>query len=301
MAGHWTDLFSFVTGAIRENDLAYLILSNDEAAASKIPMAGIVQWEPEGWGDGGQMPWLAAGAVIVRQPLEQLCVVGEFGDVLMLGSGDRHEERIGKGKNAPKDRGPLRGVRTIGEHVYVAGMDRQVYVRTAPNKWALIDKGIPATGEDDVVGFEAIDGFSEQDIYACGWDGEIWHFDGKAWSSKSSPVNVVLVDICCAGDGQVYACGRNGVLVRGRGDEWEVVELEGFDDDIWSLAWFSGKLYAATMNQVLTLSDKGLQPVKMGKEKVSSCYDLAVGAGQLWSIGAKDVVAFDGKKWSRID
>lgn len=301
MAGHWTDLFSFVTGSIREADLAYLVLSNDKASERKIPSAGIVQWEPDAWGDGGQVPWRVAGTAITRQPLEQLCAVGEFGEVLMLGCGDHHEERIGKGKKAPKDRGPLRGVRSIEGHVYCVGMDRQIYRREGANKWVSFDIGIDTRGSEDVVGFESIDGFSAADIYACGWDGEVWHFDGKSWGAKTSPVNSVLVDICCAGDGSVYACGRNGLLIKGRHDQWETVDVKGFSDDLWSLAWYKGKLYLASMEYVFVLGDKGLQAVDMGKDTARTCYDLTVGADKMWSIGAKDVMSFDGKKWTRID
>jgi hypothetical protein len=301
MAGHWTDLYSFVGGAIRQTDLGYLVLSNDDAAEKKIPMAGIVQWEPEGWADGGTVNWRAAGVAVVRKPLEQLCVVGEFGEVLMLGSGDRHDERIGKGKNSPGERGPLRGVRTIGEHVYCVGMDRQAYRRDAARKWTPITQGLPPAEDDDVAGLEAIDGFSETEIYAAGWDGEIWQFDGQAWLQRDSPVNTVLVDICCAEDGWVYGCGRNGVLVRGRNEDWSVLDLGGFSDDLWSLASYSGRLYVATMEYVLLISDKGLEVVDMGRDRPKTCYKLAAAQGLLWSIGAKDVMQFDGTTWTRID
>ena len=75
--GHWTDLFSFVGGAIREADLGYLVLSNDEAARLEKPLSGFVQWKPTGWGDGGQ---------------EQCS--RQVGEVLLVGSGDRHTEQI---------------------------------------------------------------------------------------------------------------------------------------------------------------------------------------------------------------
>ncbi|WP_341317007.1 hypothetical protein WN982_37475 [Paraburkholderia sp. IMGN_8] len=301
MAGHWTDLFSFVTGAIRQKEIAYLLLSTDEASSLKIPLTGIVQWKPDAWADGGEVEWLAAGTAIARQPLEQLCVVGEFGKVLMIGSGDRHEERIGKGKTAPENRGPLRGVRAIGDHVYCVGMSRQAWRRDAVDLWTEVDNGFPPITEDEIVGFEAVDGFSETDIYACGWDGEIWHYDGSAWSRKDSPVNTVLVDICCAGDGNVYACGRNGLLIRGNGNQWEVVDLAGFSDDIWSLAWFNRRLFVATFEYLLTLGKNGLDVLDMGDDPARTCYDLVTGAGMLWSIGAKDVMSFDGTTWSRID
>jgi hypothetical protein len=302
MAGHWTRDFSFVTGAIRRKDLGYLVLSNDQAAERKIALAGFVQWDPTGWGDGGQVKWRAAGVCVVKRPSEQLCAVGEFGNVLLLGSGDRHEEVIGTLSSSPRDRGPLRGVRLVGDRVYVVGMDRQVYRRDATSGWSELDNGAkPPEENDETVGFEAVDGFSETDIYAVGWEGEVWSFDGQQWSQRNSPVNIVLLDVCCAEDGLVYACARNGVLIRGRADALEVVDLKGFKDDIWSLVWFDGRLFLATMDNLYTLGKSGLQTVNLGKDRPKTCYDLVTGAGMLWSVGAKDVVSFDGRRWTRID
>lgn len=301
MAGHWTDLYSFVAGAIRGKELGYLILSNDDAARQRIQLSGIVQWKPTGWADGGQVPWRAAGAAIVRRPMEQLCLVGEFGQVLLLGSGKRHEELIGSSTYSPATHGPLRGLREIGDHIYCVGANRQAYKRELSGNWAPIPNGIAAMVDDHVFGFESVDGFDEQDIYACGWEGEIWKFDGKAWSLTPSIVGSVLTDICCAGDGNVYACGRNGLLVSGRDDRWSVMDLGEFSDDIWSLAWFGGHLYLATMDNLMTLEANGLHLVDWGGDRAYTCYRLVVGAGRLWSIGSKDAMSFDGTAWLRID
>lgn len=302
MKGHWTDLYSFVTGAIRRKDLGYLILSDDGASKKKIPMAGVVQWKPSGWGDAGQVRWRAAGAAITRRPSEQLIVVGEFGGALLVGGGNRHEEKIQEGNSKPSDRGPLRGVRRIGECIYVVGMDRQVYRRDEIGAWSSFDRDIPRVQDpDEISGFESLDGFSEKDIYAVGWDGEIWNCVDGAWREETSPVNSVLLDVSCGGDGFVYACGRNGILVRGRRDAWEVLDLNGFTESLWSLAWFDGHLYAASMDTVFVLEDDGLIPVSMGSDSADTCYKLICGDGIMWSIGAKDVMSFDGRQWTRID
>ena len=302
MAGHWTAEFSFVFGAIRSAEIGYLVLSNDAAAKRKVPHALLIQWSPAEWGNGGQVKWRASGIAVTEHPLIQLCAVGEFGDVALVGSGDRHFEKIGKGKKAPADRGPLRGVRRIGKNIYVVGMDRQAYRRDGLNSWSAFDKGLKSTGQDGpVVGLEAIDGFTEKDMYAVGWEGEIWRFDGATWRNIDSPTSQVLVDVICGGDGNVYACGRNGLLVIGRKDEWRVHEQKNFTEDLWSVIWFQDKLYAASMDTVFVLEKDELVAVKMGKDPAKTCYDLAVGAGRMWSIGAKDVMSFDGKRWSRID
>jgi cellulase/cellobiase CelA1 len=229
-----------------------------------------------------------------------------------VGSGDIHDEHVvdgprAKGSKGPKDRGPLRGVRRIGSHIYVVGMDRQAYRREGPKHWQSVgppswrQRGRQPPGAADVKGFEAVDGFSESDIYAVGWDGEIWNYDDRKWQPLPSPAKEVLVDVCCAGDGMVYACGREGLLVRGRARSWEVIKLRGMTQDIWSLAWFNGRLYLSTMSRVFTLEGKALAAVGFGSDTPKTCHRLSVGDGVLWSIGAKDVFTFDGTKWTRID
>lgn len=302
MAGQWTDLFSYVTGVVRKKNLGYLVLSDDEVSKKRISNSGFVQWRDGKWGDGGDTNWLTAAVAITNHPLEQLIALGENGTVLLLGSGDRHEEQIGSGKFSPKSRGPMRGIRNIGGNIYVVGMNRQVYRREGLNNWVSIDNGArPSAKSEEVVGFESIDGFSETEIYAVGWEGEIWKYDGKAWTQLDSPTNYVLVNVCCGGNGHTYACGRNGMLVRGRGDKWDIVGQENVTDDIWGLAWFNSKLYISTMDSIYTLEEDELEIVDMGKDQAKTCYHLSAADGVLWSIGAKDVMSYNGKKWTRID
>ena len=301
MKGHWTDKFSFVGGAIRAEDLGYLVLSDDHAAALGTRLSGFVQWEPKGWGDGGQEQWLTAGVSVALRPREQLIAIGEHGEVLLVGSGDRHTEQISVGNESPKSRGPLRGVRRVDGNIYVVGMDYQVYRRDDEGRWASLETGLrEKRASDEVVGFEAVDGFSQDDMYAVGWDGVIGSFDGSRWTRRESPTELVLVDVCCAGDGKVYACGRRGMLVSGRDDTWEIVDT-GVSEDLWNLAWFGGKLYAASTRELYVLDRGKLAPVKMGKDRPKTFGKLATGANRMWSIGEKDAMAFDGKKWTRID
>lgn len=110
-----------------------------------------------------------------------------------------------------------------------------------------------------------------------------------------------MVDVCCAGNGSVYACGRKGFLIKGRDQTWDAVNTQGLEDDIWSLAWFNDRLYLSTMYDVYTLEKNGLRELEMGTDWPRSCHRLSAEDGVLWSIGAKDVMAFDGTAWSRID
>jgi hypothetical protein len=302
MAGYWTDLFSFVAAAIRNPNSIYIVLSDDEAVERKIPLSSIVNWKQDGWGDGGQTTWRTAGVAMIRHPLAQMIAVGEYGAALLLGSGDRHEETILTSDSSPEKRGPLRGVRSIENEILVVGMNRQVYRRVGHDSWGNFDLGIPRDSNSKVVsGFEAIDGFSMSEIYAVGWDGEIWCCENGTWIAQTSPVNSVLVDVCCGGDGFVYACGRNGLLIKGKKGQWDIVDQGVFSEDLWNLAWYKNQLYASSMDNVFVLVGGELSPVYMGEDQAKTCYRLCADDGIMLSIGAKDVMSFDGVTWTRID
>ncbi len=54
------------------------------------------------------------------------------------------------------------------------------------------------------MGFEAIDGYSSEALYAVGWAGEVWKFDGAKWSQAPKLTDAVLTAVCCAPDNVVY-------------------------------------------------------------------------------------------------
>lgn len=140
-------------------------------------------------------------------------------------------------------------VREIAGKAYMAGSLRTVFRREGPNKWTCLSgNDLSVRDETDRqkrdFGFRDIDGFSADDIYACGGEGDLFHYDGKQWNEIDCPTNVSLLSICCAGNGKVYVGGRKGMLLEGRGDEWEVVDKCG-SSWIRSLAWYKDKLYLA--------------------------------------------------------
>jgi hypothetical protein len=299
MVGRWTDKFSFVTGVVRYSDLAYINIQNDSIDKS-IEYTGFIVWDRSNWYDDEGEKWNVVGISICKFPIEQMIAIGPNGQVRLNGSGDLHTETIKTALGDSKDRGMLRCVRGIGQKAYAAGMNRRVYRRDGIDQWINIDQGLEPE-DDTIVGFEAIDGFSESDIYAAGWEGEIWHYDGKKWEKISSPTNIVLTELCCAGDGTVYVAGRLGMLIRGRDDNWESIDHNFTEDDIWSLAWYNEKLYVATMRGLYTLENDQLIPVDFGEDTPGTYYHLSAADGVIWSIGAKDIMAFNGKTWNRID
>lgn len=303
MPDHWTDQFSFVTGAVRYADLAYLALVSDKQAKDRVPHSFFTVWDAGTWrGDSKAIPWDTVSMCICKHPLEQCLALGPYGQVRCMGSGDVHDEQIGSGIDSPRSRGPLRAIRSIGGKAYAVGMNRQVYRRDDANAWTSADRGTRPLAEDKkVVGFESVGGFSEAEIYAAGWDGAIWRYDGTQWFEIDSPTNLILTSVCCAGDGNVYLAGQMGTLIRGRNQSWDVVEHEGTLAEIWGLAWFRDQLYLSTSKAVYVLVNDRLVPVDFGDDIPPTCFHLTATDQALWSIGAKDVMAFDGNRWVRID
>jgi len=278
---------------------------SDELAQSKHEHSYFSVWDAGNWVAliNGSTGWTTVDATVCTRPIEQALVLGLGGEVLCGGSGDAHEEVIGEGQDdCPENRGMMRGIQAIEGIAYAVGMQRQVYRRDGANLWTCIDQTArPAPDDENVYSFEGIDGFSGNDIYAAGRRGEIWAFDGRRWVQKDSPTNMILTRVCCAGDGNTYVCGRVGTLIRGRGDRWETIGLGATPDDFWGIAWYNDSLYVSTMRQVFRLDGNDLAPVDFGEDRPSSCFSLSAADGVLWSTGSKDIMAFDGKKWERID
>ena len=296
----FTDIGSYVTGLPTRDDRGVLVLSIDELAERKVPHCVIIVWEAGKFLSTTQKGWLLADVVPLSAQDERLLCIGTHGKYLEKNaSAERDETMVGPGISID-DRGPLRCAKNIAGHVYVVGGDRQAYRMTPERRWQSLDQGQLSLPSDDgkIFGFEALDGFDPGEIYAVGLRGEIWLYNDRIWQNINSPTNILLTTVCCAGDGYVYIAGMNGLLLKGRNDTWEVIDLDGFAYDFWDLCWFQEKLYLATMHTIYRLDGDAVTAVDSG---ACSCAKLSCTAAVMWSIGAKDVMAFDGLVWSRID
>jgi hypothetical protein len=227
--------------------------------------------------------------------------VGVNGRALVIEGGVGGEEPIGGGEDVAGRIGLLRGVRSIDGRAYAVGMCRQAYRRRDDTTWERIDQGCRRPeGDYSIVGFESIDGFAENDLYAVGLQGEIWHSDGTKWSKINSPTNITLTQVCCAGDGLVYACGRKGMLLKGRDHHWEVIDHARSGDDFWGLSWFKDRLFVASLYYVSVFDGKDLALVTADGAP-SSTYHLSATTSRLWSIGPREIAIFDGMEWEEFD
>lgn len=293
---------SIGNGVVRYSDLSYLIITNDAAASEGYIDSLLFSLDRGNWG-AGTVEWLACSGTVCHVPAERYLVLGTDGSVRASGGGAVKEEApIASCGVDPRKRGPLREVRGIAKgRAYAVGTCRQAYVRDGEDQWKCIDQSAQV-GDTPITdtSFESIDGFSEQEIYTVGWEGEIWKYDGSFFTQQNSPTNLALYKVRCASDGFAYACGQLGTLLRGRGDQWEVIEHESTKEDLWGMEVFDGELYVSSTHFVYRLEDGKLEPVDFGDDVPRTCYHLSAADGIMWSIGPKDVMEFDGSNWKRI-
>jgi hypothetical protein len=289
--------WSFRSGAVRSKDLGYLLGAHDSVDEDVYGHTALLVYNRgEHWGEE-DVEWISASCCVTQIPKEQLVAIGDAGQYVVLGSGEFFEGNIEDSLKERAKESVLSAVRDVAGKAYAVGMMKQVYRRDGRDRWTDLGASL-----NDKGGFEAIHGFSENDLYAVGWKGEIWHFDGRFWEPIKSPTKKILTGVCCAGDGYVYICGKDGTLIRGKANHWKLIDHDETEEDFWDVDWFRGRLYASTLSFVYTLKGSTLKINTMGEDPPSTCYHLSSVKGQyLWSVGSRDIRVFDGKKWKRIE
>jgi len=197
---------------------------------------------------------------------------------------------------------PLRSMTSIDECIYVCGMGRSVLRRKGVGDWEEIGPGTTADDDGLVVGFEDIDGFSSDEMYAVGWRGEIWKYAGGTWSQLDSPISKNLNAVCCAGDGTVYIIGDGGCMLRGQDDVWEVLDLGRFEN-LMDVAFFDDSVYVITDFQILKMQDNTLiveDAYSDLKDRPSTCLHLLRSVDGLVAMGTKDIFRLVASTWERV-
>ena len=229
----------------------------------------------------------------------EVLAVGTHGELLIGIAGGFSESHIDPKGRGPDRLGVIRDARFLGKDVYVVGMSRQAYRRSG-NTWTDIGTPIHAKPTQSR-GFNSVTGDGKATVFAAGFGGEIWTYDGAAWTQLDSPTNVALQKILYTKEGVIYACGQAGALLRGDGDGFEPVRQTETTDNLYGLAWFDDRLFVASLTKIWTLEGDRLEPVDVGIPGRLTTGDLEAGAGMLWSVGAKHLLRTEnGKTWKLV-
>lgn len=245
------------------------------------------------------------GVTAINIPSTKVFNVGIDGYVIIASiPGGESTEIVDSSENGPNYSETLRCVRIIGGKIFTAGMARQVYKREKNGVWNRLDKGVyvPRGQRSSAVGFLDIGGFSEKDIYAVGYKGEIWHFNGSSWHQEDSPTNIALTCVVCDDSANIFIAGMSGTVIWGRKGGWQVIDNDITEEDFWGISFFKKNIYLSNYDGIYCIFGDSLKKIDMGLNKVITTAYLHSDHEVLWSVGQKDIVmTVDGRKWTIVD
>ncbi len=299
-----SDPFGLTHGFVYLKDELYLAAVDLELEEDNVYHGYVMRWLKGEWGH-----WKVANRIIGLGVYDIAGVATAFatgpdGRVQVRSQLGIQWEAVDSDGDGPWQRRPLTCVRRVGDHIYVAGMKRMVYRRALTGGWQRCDDGIRVPPEsEEVTGLLDIHGFDEGELYAVGFQGQIWQHDGNHWWEIDSPTNRKLRHICCAETGQVFIAGSGGMILRGRHNAWEVVEQDVTEEAFSGIEYAFGSLYLATeVGDIYRLDAQDeLTLVDTGNGKPSTTHSLHYNDGVLLSTGAHDIYLFDGERWMEIE
>lgn len=297
--------------AVRSREAFSFSLVESEADPSE-PRKALVNFfpfDPPGDRLGANMftgfsaPLLAAS----NSPKGQALIVARDCTVGVLGSGDHGmESAIPHGDPTKPMYTSVEALATIDGYVYAAGPWRAVARRTGPGKWeSLADrKSLPvpkrnSSGSNDE-GFNAIDGFNARDIYAGGGHGDLWRYDGVRWQQCAIPTNMIIENLCCAGDGKVYVGMQGGSVLKGRENTWKLIHKGTMTIPFKDIVWYGGRIWCTSDYGIWTIDNDKLDDAPLPPAIRSCAGNLSAADGVMLLAGMYGAAVFDGKQWEVI-
>lgn len=291
------DGFSLRTGTLAPWGAAALLIDDAAKSDNDEPYTAIALSSTDGGWDTPDIRRILISVASASVPDCAFIMISQSGHYLQWKNSSFSFGHIGEesGGAVDPDSLVLRSVRSIKGLVHAVGMNGVVMRRDADHNWRPL--------HDDTItslSLEAIDGFAPDELYVVGWGGAMARFDGRRWRIIDLPTGVFLSNVCCAGDGTVYAIGFNGIVVKGRHDQWALAIDEPSAEELWGVAWFREDLYVASPLFLYRLVDRELELVVPEDDIPATCYHLSTADDRLLSVGKSDVMLLDGSNWRRI-
>jgi len=261
----------------------------------------VIEWTADAGPRVIRIPAEPMGLAVTTEPNPTLLVGYPFGSVAALQVTKSHVENL----DMPNELGPLRLLRKIDRDIFTVGMGRQVYRRDYSGIWRRYDEGLRTIprNRDELSGLNSIHGLSGNDLVVAGMRGDLWQLRHGAWTRIDIPTNVMLNDVHMVNPDLIFACGKSGVLLRGKGDSWEFVGDAPTAVGFLSLAWFRDTLFVADGSRVYRLlDDDSLATVDIGSGENQEIGWLDVDRDVLWAFGAGVMSRTkDGVNWIAVD
>ena len=192
--------------------------------------------------------------------------------------------------------GELTRIRSIAGTPYCCGQSGQIY-SLSNGEWIRMNLGI----NSDEFNLENIDGTTPHNIYTAGCNGVMLHHDGNKWARIPLPTNLNISNIRCESDGTCYACGDDGLLLRGHDEVWEVIGDPAPDKNYWGLDIFNGTPFLSHGKGIDYLQSNQIVPTTLPNNGKRTFYHLHSNSDHLYSFGTDHILKFDNGTWSVLD
>ncbi|MBM4372227.1 MAG: hypothetical protein FJ098_11265, partial [Deltaproteobacteria bacterium] len=159
----------------------------------------------------------------------------------------------------------LHGVWAFAEdNVWLAG-GGGVIIRYEGSKWNLADVAGPYYKEKDWRGlWGRVTGGGGAELWTCGVDGAMLHYDGKDWKDAPSWPENDVHDVAGRQDGVAVAAGERGFLARWDGTRW-ITLASGTDQDLYGVTFLGDTaLVVGDDGIMLEVDGDGVSPVETG-------------------------------------
>ncbi|NHZ38472.1 hypothetical protein [Massilia rubra] len=251
------------------------------------------------WGATDLEGWNYSTIAGSQKPKGQL-IAAELDDkIYVIGSGDRYYDMSFLDEGSPV-RGGVSRLKRIKDHVYVCGSLRSVAKMIGKNEWLSYSHLIPKQPDQTYGGFNDIDGFEDNDIYAVGGKGDVFRFDGINWHQIEFPSNIRLTNVCCGGDGNVYISGTGGVTFIGRNNKWTKISEGNLNIGFKDMVWFGDRVWCTNDYGVWTIHKNKVKPADLPGEIAVCAGYLSVADGVMLLGGLGGAAFMQNGKWENI-
>ncbi len=203
-------------------------------------------------------------------------------------------------------RGRINDLCVIDDEIYACSSGGAVYKRITDREWqeiALTTTKHFFSNDKFSNGFNCIDGFSADEIYAGGEKGILWICDKGKWQPIDLPYNKDIEQIACTPDGYVYLNCRWKIL-KGRKDNWQIIDIDNHlppSMGIAKMSWFKGSVYllpdAASATGLFKLNNGSIEKVPVEIPIPSGTNNMVANDDLLMITGNDEVIIFNGERW----
>ncbi len=183
-------------------------------------------------------------------------------------------------------------------------------------------------GQSGPIGLDALAGNSSNDLWAGGFYGipnsfiALSHYTGSTWTRVDLRIRGEILDMTKDPEGNIWACGRNGVVLKYSQGKWiaDTIKVNHYSDasySLYSITSFGNKMY--TLAAILdskrkrdvyyfingeinnwTVIDSMVLDFRSSIVKWGTHRSYSSSFGKLYSFGSLGLWEYEGNNWIKI-